>query len=171
MEVEGEARDLKYKPNSQKGRITLRIQRGYDEIHQRIELPRLPFNSLTGREILASWQPIFKNSSVSYDYFTDSNGFEMVKRKVFDEVDEAPFASTFYPIDSVISMSDKENVNSLTIWNDRPQAGTVHYDGRMKLLIDRRTKLKDFGGLPETMIMDIPNNLVLHFRVKLHKSQ
>lgn len=94
----------------------------------------------------------------------------MVKRKVFDEVDEAPFASTFYPIDSVISMSDKEKVNSLTIWNDRPQAGTVHYDGRMKLLIDRRTKLRDFGGLPESMITVYPNNLVLNFRVKLHRS-
>ena len=36
-----------------------------------------------------------------------------------------------------------EEGNSLTIWNDRPQAGSVHYDGGLKLLIDRRVKTRD----------------------------
>lgn len=66
-------------------------------------------------------------------------------------------------------MSDKDNKNALTIWNDRSQAGTVHYDGRIKLLIDRRTLLKDEGGISESMPMEFPDKLVLNFRVKLDK--
>ena len=44
----------------------------------------------------------------------------MVKRRVFSQAEYAPFASTFYPIDSVIAMSDAEKENALTVWNDRP---------------------------------------------------
>ena len=38
-----------------------------------------------------------------------------------------------------------------TVWNDRPQAGSVHYDGSLKLLIDRQIKTQDRGGISEPM--------------------
>ena len=56
----------------------------------------------------------------------------------------------------------------LSVWNDRPQAGAVHYDGRMKLLIDRRTILSDGGGNLDKMVMDFPDDLILDFKVKMH---
>ena len=69
----------------------------------------------------------------------------------------------------MISMADVDKVNALTIWNDRSQGGSVHYDGAIKLLVDRRVMTKDFGGIPEKMYLSYGFPLVLHFRVKLHK--
>ena len=51
----------------------------------------------------------------------------------------------------MISMSDVDKVNALTVWNDRSQGGSVHYDGAIKLLIDRRVSTSDFGGISEKM--------------------
>ena len=65
-------------------------------------------------------------------------------------------------------MSDAKKENALTVWNDRPQAGSVHYDGTMKLLIDRRVNTNDAGGIPETMALNFTDDLTLNFRVKLH---
>ena len=44
----------------------------------------------------------------------------------------------------------------------------MHDDGGLKLLIDRRLSTFDLGGIHESMLLDIPHNLNLHFRVKLH---
>ena len=45
----------------------------------------------------------------------------------------------------------------------------MHYDGRIKLLIDRRMSLTDAGGPLDGMTMDFPNNLILDFKVKMHR--
>ena len=51
------------------------------------------------------------------------------------------------------------------MWTDRPQAGSVHETGGLKLLIDRRTNSKDNGGIPQSMTLDFDTNLVLNFRL------
>ena len=66
-------------------------------------------------------------------------------------------------------MSDFDQIHALTIWNDRSQAGAVHYDGGMKLLIDRRVFTIDDGGIGEIMTFNFKEPLVLNFRVKFHK--
>ena len=142
------ANDIAYGPTKKYGRITLKIMKDSGDVHQRIELPRLNFPAYAGgREIIASWKPNFE-SSIGTDYYTDANGFELVKRHVYQEYEYAWVSSTFYPVDSVVMVSDFEQEHALTVWNDRPQAGTVHYDGKIKLLIDRRTTQKDWGGVP-----------------------
>ena len=45
----------------------------------------------------------------------------------------------------------------------------MHYDGGMKLLIDRRVSSVDLGGIPDPMFLHFDEPLVLDFRVKLHK--
>ena len=69
----------------------------------------------------------------------------------------------------MISMIDGDKDNTLTVWNDRSQGGSVHYDGSIKLLIDRRVSTNDFGGISQRMHINFPFPLVLHFRVKMHK--
>ena len=83
---------------------------------------------------------------------TDANGLDLYERKVFEK-DSASFSSSFYPVTSMISMSDVDKVNALTVWNDRSQGGSVHYDGAIKLLIDRRVSTSDFGGISEKMLL------------------
>ena len=45
----------------------------------------------------------------------------------------------------------------------------MHYDGRMKLLIDRRMSLTDHGGPLTGMTMDFPNDLTLDFKIKMQR--
>ena len=123
---------------------------------------------MNGREIFAIWRPSFGSNDLSFDYLTDANGIELMTRRVFEK-DSGAFSSSFYPITSLISMSDADKENAFTVWNDRPQAGSVHYDGGMKLLIDRRVSSIDLGGIPDPMFLHFDDPLILDFRVKLHK--
>ena len=172
-----QAKSLDYQSTQKTGKVIFRLLKGNDFVHQRVELPRLNFPEETGREIMAVWEPLFKlqtigckrESSKNSYFYTDANAFEIVKREIAAESSNEPFAKTLYPIDSVIKFSDATNTNMLSVWNDRPQAGAVHYDGRMKLLIDRRTILSDGGGNLDKMVMDFPDDLILDFKVKMHK--
>ena len=81
----------------------------------------------------------------------DSNGFELLSRKVYFD-DTMPVSASFYPVTTMISAADENLTRALTIRNDRPQAGSVHYgDGGVKLLIDRRSVTIDDGGIPQPM--------------------
>ena len=166
---------LGYSPTDKLGRITLRIFKNQDVIHQKIQLPRLNFPEKAGREILASWQPIFtdengdKDKKKSHLFHTDANGFELIQRRVAGENSlNYSFAKTFYPVDSVIKYHNQKHNHTISVWNDRPQAGTVHYDGNVRLLIDRRNQLQDEGGMPHPLKMDFPDDLILNFKIKMH---
>ena len=87
---------------------------------------------------------------MSYEFFTDANAMGLINRSVnvppYDY-----FSSTFYPIDASITMTDLARDRAFTVWNDRPQAGTVHDDGSLKLLIERRLTLSNHWDVPEPM--------------------
>ena len=67
----------------------------------------------------------------------------------------------------MISLHSQNNT-ALTIYNDRPQAAAVHYDGGLKILIDRRVLTRDEGGIPEPMWLNFSEDLYLNFRIKMH---
>ena len=63
------------------------------------------------------------------------------------------FAKSFVPVQSVIMVEADDT--QFAIKTDRPQAGTVHKDGTIKLLIDRRIISMDAGGIgDEHMFVD-----------------
>ena len=120
--------------------------KGHDEIHQTVTIPRIQCSADNSREIFGVWTPYFdrtqafRSDQISDEYITDAQGLELIKRKVYQDKSEE-FSKVFFPVDAVISMSDRNNKNSLTVWNDRPQAGAVMSNsdsGGIKLLIDRR---------------------------------
>ena len=51
---------------------------------------------------------------------TDANGLELVSRPVYRDNQGIAFSSSFYPVTSMISMSDHEKKTALTVYNDRP---------------------------------------------------
>ena len=52
------------------------------------------------------------------------------------------------------------------MWNDRPQAGSVHHDQAIKLLIDRNSRSVDRGGVGENIYDSMSNDpLHLNFEV------
>ena len=92
-----------------------------DEIHQKIELPRLVYSKKSGREVFASWLPVFKqDSKFGAEFLTDANGLELVTRPVYRDNEDVTFSSSFYPVTSMISMSDIDKESALTVYNDRP---------------------------------------------------
>lgn len=82
----------------------------------------------------------------SQTYFTDANGFDLIERSVM-RTDIDYFTKELYPVDASITMQDYAKTRAFTVWNDRPQAGSVHDDKSIKLLIDRRTKQHDNAGV------------------------
>ena len=97
-------------------------------------------------------------------YVTDANGLELMKRDVFVDY-SASFSSSFYPVNTMISAFDRGAQQAFSVWIDRPQAGSVHETGGLKLLIDRRVASKDNGGIPQEMqLYDFEDDkLVLNF--------
>ena len=78
------------------------LVKGHDKIHQRIELA-LPDKARVSQEVFAKWTPDFE--TISHSYMTDANGYDLVEREVF-HLGSAAFSSSFYPVDSSISITD-----------------------------------------------------------------
>ena len=101
--------------------------------------------------MFAKWVPEFEE--IAHDFITDANGFELVSHEVFRN-GSAPFAASFVPVDASITMRDFAEASSFTVWNDRPQAGSVHYDKSIKLLLQRALRTNDHGGIPTKLYED-----------------
>ena len=71
---------------------------------------------------------------MAHKFITDANGYDLVEHEVWQKGVEF-FSATLVPVDAQITASDYAKEHSLTVWNDRPQAGAVHYDSSIKLLI------------------------------------
>ena len=103
-------------------------------------MPRINVRG-AGREVFAVWTPVMEGG-ISSEYLTDTNCFELVERTVSSKY-STPFAATLFPVDSSISAQNSSKEKIFTVWNDRAQAGAVHYDGTIKLLVDRRIMTTD----------------------------
>ena len=104
-------------------------------------------------------------------FYTDINGLEMMKRKVntfnYNETAELSIAGNFYPVTSSISIKDEdknnENKKILTIFTDRPQAGTGLLPGAIILVIQRMSFGTDNQGIKENMFEEESMNNT-HFK-------
>ena len=78
-------------------------------------------------------------------FYTDSNGLEMMERKVnsfsYEDTSEEKTASNFYPVSSYISIQDNNNYNNkITIFTDKSQSGSSLFKGNILLLLNRIIK-------------------------------
>ena len=112
-----------FKYNRRVGKVSFFLIDGHETLSQRIDLP--PFLEIEkgGAEIFAAWTPDFEE--ISPVFLTDANGYKQRARPVFDEFDPAEFPGSFFPVTSSITVSDisekdVSQVNTLTVWNDRP---------------------------------------------------
>ena len=90
-------------------------------------------------------------------FYTDTNGLEMIQRKIdkfnYMEMENVSIAGNFYPVTSAISIKDENNYdpNIVTIFNDRPQAGTGILPGAIILILQRMSYESDKKGMPENL--------------------
>lgn len=144
--------------------------KGHDRLHQSVQLPKPTLQEDSGREIFAKWEP--KYEDIAHTFWTDANGYDLIERDVFKN-DSESFSASFYPVDASITMHDSIGERSFTVWNDRPQAGSVHYDKSIKLLVQRALLINDHGGIDELLYQDrgVPDQiLTVNFQVKAYPS-
>ena len=110
-------------------------------------------------------------------FYTDSNGMEMMQRIVdkfiYTETANIKIGGNFYPVSSSISIRDEinsdDNRNMVTIFNDRPQAGSGIVPGAIVLILQRMSYGSDNKGLIENMYeaesMNNSNFKTTHFIV------
>lgn len=79
---------------------------------------------------------------------TDANGYDLVEHPVYVDGSES-FSASFVPVDASITAGDYDETSMFSVWNDRPQAGSVHGDGSINLLVRRLIDTNDYGGIPE----------------------
>ena len=90
-------------------------------------------------------------------FYTDSNGLEMMKRKIdrfaFTEKIDVSSGGNFYPVTNCISIKDEneDNGNIITMFNDRPQAGSAILPGSISLITQRMSYGSDGKGLNENL--------------------
>ncbi len=92
-------------------------------------------------------------------FYADSNGLEMM-RKIIDifnykEKANVKNGGNFYPVTNSISIKDESlynnNENMVTIFNDRPQAGSEILPGSIILILQRMSYDNDNKGLIENL--------------------
>ena len=97
-------------------------------------------------------------------FLTDANAYDLVSRPV----ESGSFAGTFVPVDSQITIKNSHHTNSFKVWNDRPQAGSVHPDKSIKLLVQRAITTNDSGGIADPPHLP-EGRLTLNFQLMAYK--
>ena len=82
------------------------------------------------------------------NFYTDSAGMKMIKRKVPNGVQTG---EAFYPVGYAMSLNDMSQNRMVTLFNDRPEGGTCLCDGSMYLMLNRWSTSDDNKGVDEKL--------------------
>lgn len=118
-------------------------------IEFQVFLDSVPIGDEQSKSITANWK-MYNDFDGQGQFWTDSNGFRMIPRKINKKDWFEPFkgynntaARNFYPVNGAITMVDKlknGKQTQVTIFNDRAQAGTAGWldKGTIELMQHRR---------------------------------
>ena len=77
------------------------------------------------------------------EFFTDLNGFQMMKRK--RRLDKLPIGANYFPIPSMAYIQDEKS--RLTLVTKQPLGGSSLKSGQLEIMMDRRLSQDDNRGL------------------------
>ena len=77
------------------------------------------------------------------EFFTDLNGFQMMKRK--RRLDKLPIGANYFPIPSMAYIQDDKS--RLTLVTKQPLGGSSLKSGQLEIMMDRRLSQDDNRGL------------------------
>lgn len=121
-----------------------------------VELFGIPQNSHVQQEVTVNFHSDIKNDG---EFWTDSNGMEMQKRNLnyrpswnlTTKDGGLNITANMFPVNSAVSIIDKQTNMQMTVMNDRSQAGSVIMDGRIELMQNRRQNVDDWRGVNEVL--------------------
>ena len=132
----------------------VRIYKGVNETEFEWLVGPIPIEDRKGKEIIS----IFNAPEVqsSGKYYTDSNARQMIERlrnyrPTWKLNATEPTSGNYYPINSRIFIKDTNNLDQVTVLNDRSQGGGSLNDGQVELMIHRRLLHDDQKGVNEAL--------------------
>ncbi|XP_033326411.2 lysosomal alpha-mannosidase II isoform X2 [Megalopta genalis] len=113
----------------------------------------IPVEDKVGKEIVTKYS---SNLSSKGEFFTDSNGREMLKRQrnirpTWNLMLEEPVSGNYYPVTTKIALEDEDRYQRLSVITDRAQGGTSMKDGEIELMVHRRLLHDDAFGVGEAL--------------------
>ncbi|KAJ8977950.1 hypothetical protein NQ317_008141 [Molorchus minor] len=102
------------------------------------------------------------NINSSDEFFTDLNGFQIIRRKRFKKL---PLQANYYPIPTMAYIEDKQT--RLTIVTGSPLGCSSLYPGQIEVMLDRRLNQDDNLGLNQGVMDNHPTRHI--FRILLEQ--
>lgn len=143
-----------------------RLEKGVDNYHLKVYtgINSIPIDDGNGKEIVVTYGTQWNNNG---KFATDTNGMNMVPRvwnyrQSFDvDWQNEPSSSNYYPVNSAISFNTTNEVERLTIVNDRANGATVTtYEGKtqIEMMVHRRLLYDDGRGVGQALNETSPFN-------------
>lgn len=114
-----------------------------------------PGKSMLGKEVAIRYSTDLKSYG---EFYTDSNGREMIKRErnergpSYPKLDVSePIAGNYYPVNAMIALQDKRRGAQLVVLPDVSQGGSSIHDGELELMVHRRIAHDDYRGVQEPL--------------------
>ncbi|XP_001603702.3 lysosomal alpha-mannosidase isoform X1 [Nasonia vitripennis] len=131
----------------------IRIYNGMDYVEFDWLVGPIPVKDKIGKEVITKYSSNLKNND---EFYTDSNGREMLKRKLnyrptWEVELQEPISGNYYPVTTKISIQDENNKLRLSALTDRAQGGSSLKEGELELMVHRRLLSDDAFGVGEAL--------------------
>lgn len=129
------------------------FQRNSSEVEVEWLVGPIPVADSIGKEIINIYTTDIASSG---EFYTDSNGRELLKRKrdsreTWDLKLSEPVSGNYYPIVSQLGIRDTSKGIGLTVVTDRAEGGSSLKDGQIELMVHRRLLKDDGFGVGEAL--------------------
>ncbi|GIY01663.1 lysosomal alpha-mannosidase, partial [Caerostris darwini] len=131
----------------------IRLYKNSENVELKWIVGPIPVQDEVGKEIITRFDTDLNTSPI---FFTDSNGREVLKRKINFRptwklnVTE-PVSGNYYPVNSRIYVQDTKRRVQFTVLNDRSQGGSSIKNGSIELMVHRRLLHDDAFGVGEAL--------------------
>ncbi|XP_011498322.1 PREDICTED: lysosomal alpha-mannosidase [Ceratosolen solmsi marchali] len=131
----------------------IRIYKGKDYVEFDWLVGPIPIEDNIGKEIITKYSSNLNNNA---EFLTDSNGREMLKRKLnyrptWNITLQEKVSGNYYPITTKISIQDANTNETFSVLIDRAQGGSSLNNGEIELMLHRRLLSDDAFGVSEPL--------------------
>ncbi|CAG9794567.1 unnamed protein product [Diatraea saccharalis] len=130
----------------------IRLYRGEEFLDVEWIIGPVPIGTDLGKEVVTVFTTNISNNG---QFYTDSNGRQMIKRTCWNESlgqqQKKPVPSCYYPVTSRICIHSLNSSVEMCVLPDRTQGGTSYNEGEIELMVHRRLLTDDGFGLEESL--------------------